>query len=199
MKGLLTLLQKKKIALCNYTLSYWWQPISLKETPVHGEVGPTKYIMRAQWICRWPRGFAIMSFIRHQWRRCSRRSLGANPKAAKAPWTPLKWIPPAQAWFGILDVLIVPVVTNGLRRSHSQAWPKLITWLGASAFLANRASAFLSREITHNALWNGGGGVGWSIKFFPLLLRWGEPQFCQCGMSDVACFLLALPPEGKQR
>lgn len=82
--------------------------------------------------------------------------------------------------------------------SHSQARPKLITWLGASAFLANRASAFLTREITHNALWNGR-EVGCSIKFFPLLLRLGEPQFCQCGMSDVACFLLALPPEGKQR
>lgn len=184
------------MALCNYTLSYWWQPISLKETPAHGEVGSTKYITRAQWIRRWPRGFAIMSFIRHQWRRRSRRSLGANPMAAKAPWTPLKWNPPAQAWFGVLHALIVPAVTNGLRRSHSQARPKLITWLAASAFLASRASAFLTREmaITHNALWNGGWGGGGGgddgvQRFFLSYGGGGSHNFAnvECQTLPVSC------------
>lgn len=101
---------------------------------------------------------------------------------------------PAQPWFGISHALIVSRVMNGLRRSHSQARPKLITWLAASAFVTSRASA-QARLALHSSL------VRWPLpsklsemggwwSMFPLLRRQEEPQFCPCWMSHVACFLL---------
>lgn len=103
---------------CNYTMSTWWHPISLKETPMHGEVGNISQGSLFQssitqdisdyFFCvfffftangasvlspHWPHGYAITSFICHRWRRCGRGSLGANQTESKASWTPLKWKP----------------------------------------------------------------------------------------------------------